>query len=174
MIERSKTKAKNSKRDRAARANKKRRLKMEGLEARQLLAANIFLPDVDLDLYDGPRNVGSVQALQLTEQEQITQSGQNDVIANAELIPLGNGPGQSDTIDLRGSMQYSLYTSDFAGINVDIDTFAFDLKLAMSLISRPWEPLARSIYLMSKESSGRVRILRHRVLLCRLTNSDHW
>ena len=50
MIERSKTKAKNSKRDRAARANKKRRLKMEGLEARQLLAANIFLPDVDLDL----------------------------------------------------------------------------------------------------------------------------
>ena len=65
---------------------------MEGLEARQLLAANIFLPDVDLDLYDGPRNVGSVQALQLTEREQITQSGQNDVIAKAELIPLGNGP----------------------------------------------------------------------------------
>ena len=128
MIERSKTKAKNSKRDRAARANKKRRLKMEGLEARQLLAANIFLPDVDLDLYDGPRNVGSVQALQLTEREQITQAGQNDVIAKAELIPLGNGPGQSDTIDLRGSMQYSLYTSDFGGINVDIDTFAFDLK----------------------------------------------
>ena len=25
-------------------------------------------------------------------------------------------------------MQYSLYTSDFGGINVDIDTFAFDLK----------------------------------------------
>ena len=165
MIERSKTKAKNSKRDRAARANKKRRLKMEGLEARQLLAANIFLPDVDLDLYDGPRNVGSVQALQLTEREQITQSGQNDVIAKAELIPRGNGPGQSDTIDLRGSMQYSLYTSDFGGINVDIDTFAFDLK-AGDVLDIATLGTAGTIDLFDEqESSGRVRILRLRVLL---------
>ena len=51
-------------------------------------------------------------------------------------------------------MQYSLYTSDFGGINVDIDTFAFDLKAGDVLLILTWEPLARSIYLMSKESLG--------------------
>ena len=69
-----------------------------------------------------------MQALQLTEREQITQSGQNDVIAKAELIPLGNGPGQRTPSIFADPCSYSLYTSDFGGINVDIDTFAFDLK----------------------------------------------
>ena len=126
MIERSKIKANNSKRDRAAKAKKKRRLTMEGLEARQLLAGDIYLPDVDFNSYNGPRNVGAVQALQLNEREQINESGKNDVIAKAELIPLGNGPGQNDTIDLRGAMQFSSFTS--TRFSADIDTFAFDLE----------------------------------------------
>ena len=128
MIERSKTKAKNSKRDRAARMNKKRRLTMEGLEARQLLAGDIYLPDVDLDTYDGPRNVGAVQALQMSEREQLNETGKNDVIGNAQLIPLGNGPGQNDTIDLRGAMSYQIFSSNPGSFSVDVDTFAFDLK----------------------------------------------
>lgn len=128
MIERSKTKAKYSKRDRAARVNKKRRLTMEGLEARQLLAAEIYLPNVDLDTYDGPRNVGAVQALQMSEREQLTESGKNDVIGTAQIIPLGNGPGQNDTIDLRGAMQYQIFSSNPGSFSVDIDTFGFDLK----------------------------------------------
>ncbi len=128
MIERSKTKAKYPKRDRAARLNKKRRLTMEGLEARQLLAAEIYLPNVDLDTYDGPRNVGAVQALQMSEREQLTESGKNDVIGKAQIIPLGNGPGQNDTIDLRGAMQYQIFSSNPGSFSVDIDTFGFDLK----------------------------------------------
>ncbi len=128
MIERSKNKAKHSKRDRVARVNKKRRLKMEDLEARQLLAAEFALPDVDLDTYNGPRNVGAVQALQLSEREQINESGKNDNIAFAELIPLGNGPGQNDTIDLRGSMQYEIFSTLPPTFSVDVDSFAFDLK----------------------------------------------
>ena len=128
MIERSKTKANNSKRDRAARIKKKRRLTMEGLEARQLLAGDIYLPDVDLDTYDGPRNVGAVQALQMSEREQLNETGKNDVIGNAQLIPLGNGPGQNDTIDLRGAMSYQIFSSNPGSFSVDVDTFAFDLK----------------------------------------------
>ena len=127
MIERSKNKVNKSKRDRAARAKKKRRLTMEGLEARQLLAGDIYLPDVNLNTYDGPRNIGSVQALQMNEREQLNESGKNDVIATAQLIPLGNEPGQNDTIDLRGAMAYSSFTN-FPTLSVDIDTFAFDLK----------------------------------------------
>ena len=74
MIERSKIKANNSKRDRAAKAKKKRRLTMEGLEARQLLAGDIYLPDVDFNSYNGPRNVGAVQALQLNEREPLVST----------------------------------------------------------------------------------------------------
>jgi len=128
MIERSKSKANNSKRDRAARMNKKRRLTMEGLENRQLLAAEIYLPDVNLKTYDGPRNVGAVQALQMSEREQLNETGKNDVIGTAQLIPLGNGPGQNDTIDLRGAMSYQVFSSNPGSFSVDVDTFAFDLK----------------------------------------------
>jgi hypothetical protein len=128
MIERSKTKSKYSKRDRADRVNKKRRLTMEGLESRQLLAAEVFLPDVNVPVYSQPRNVGTVQSLQMFESENVGQSGLNDYFNNADFIPLGNGPGQQDTIDLTGSMAYNVNPTDPFSFTVDIDTFAFDLK----------------------------------------------
>lgn len=128
MIERSKTKTKYTDRKRADRLNKKRRLVMEGLEARQLLAAEVFLPDVSVPTFTAPRNVGTVPAVQFFEREVFGQRGANDYFTNADVIPLGNGAGQRNTIDLTGSMSFSARPSDPFAFDVDIDTFAFDLK----------------------------------------------
>lgn len=128
MIERSKTKSKFSTRKRLARVNKQRRLTMEDLEARQLLAADVFLPDVSFPDSNGPRNVGTVQAVQQFESEKLAESGKNDTFSTADFIPLGNGPGQFNTIDLRGSMSFQTQPNSFLIFDVDIDVFAFDLK----------------------------------------------
>lgn len=101
---------------------------MEGLEKRELLAAEVFLPDVSIPIFSGPRNVGTVQANTVFESETIAESGQNDSIQRADFINLGTGPGQLNTIDLSGSMPFTVFPNDPTRTSVDLDTFAFDLR----------------------------------------------
>ena len=96
MIKRTESKSKCSRRERSERVKKKRRMMVEGLEKRQLLAAEVFLPDVDIPIFEAPRNIGTVQSFQAFESELLGESGVNDSIFGADFIPLGTGPGQQD------------------------------------------------------------------------------
>ena len=106
---------------------KRRSLKLEGLEDRRLLAALPPLP-IDLASFDGPRNVGSVASLALAESEPAGTIGLNDLFSVAEEIPLGNEPGQDNTIDLTGSLPVNQLPGNPPRFQTDLDTFAFDLK----------------------------------------------
>ncbi len=111
-------------------SRQKRRLIMEGLEHRQLLAASVFpLPQVDPDLFlpQLPRNIGAVQAVAGTEGETAGQSGVNDSIASATFINLGTLPDQDDTIDINGTMEVT-FDPNSGSLATDVDTFAFDLR----------------------------------------------
>ncbi len=131
MIERSKNTPKRSKRTRAERVNKKRRLMMEGLESRRLLAVFTDLPTApaptNLPVYDINRNVGAVQAFSFVESERANEAGFNDTQFDADFVPLGTGPGQQDTIDIFGALPVNTGTSQ-GGFRSDIDTFSFDLR----------------------------------------------
>ena len=109
---------------------------MEGLEDRQLLNAASGVPDVPnepLNTFDGPRNVGTVTAFSYNEQESSGEIGENDTIFTAELLPLGTGSGQEDTIDVRGAMPIDPF-GNLPGNNPpvnfisDLDVYAFDLR----------------------------------------------
>ena len=122
MFKRNNAKSSSSRRRQSDKPLKnKRRMMMEGLEDRRLLA-------VDLPTFTGPREVGTVQAFAYQEQETSVQTGLNDAIATAELVPLGTGPGQEDTIDLTGNMQFTAGGGQFPRFTADIDVFAFDLQ----------------------------------------------
>ena len=116
-------------RSRTKLSRRKRRLVMEGLENRQLLAASVFpLPAVDPDLFlpQLPRNIGDVQAVTVTEGETAAQGGVNDTLGTATFLNLGTGPNQLDTIDVTGTMEVTF--SPPGTFITDIDTFAFDLR----------------------------------------------
>lgn len=104
---------------------------MENLEQRRLLAAH-SLPlgpfDVSFQTYSGPRNIGTVQAFNYTEQERLGERGRNDSFQNAEVLPLGNGPGRHNTIDVRGTLSFGPSTPGGLGFASDIDIYAVDLK----------------------------------------------
>ncbi len=102
-----------------------RRLSMEGLERRQLLAANPLGPIPNAIDYDGPRNVGTASSFKYIEKEAAGVRGQNDSYLNAEFIPLGNGSGQRDTVDVSGSVSFQQVGGQFI---TDIDYFSVDLK----------------------------------------------
>lgn len=121
MIKRSESKSNYSPRKRSTRVTKKRRLIMEGLEKRELLAANI--PE-----YTGPRNIGTVQANIVFESETFQESGKNDFFQQADFINLGTGPGQLDTIDVTGSMSFTATQSVPPEFITDVDTFRVDLR----------------------------------------------
>lgn len=128
MIKRSESKPKDSNRKRSNRSSK-RRLKMEGLEQRQLLAGDILLPNVsNIPTFTGPRNVGTVQAATFIESESFGETDINDNYLTADFVPLGTGPGQQDTIDVTGSMSFTAFPNDPFRFDVDLDTFAFDLR----------------------------------------------
>jgi len=102
---------------------------MEGLENRQLLAADAGLlnPIIDPDILAGsqPRNVGTVQAFQVVEDEFATEFGRNDSFVNAQQIPeFGTGPGDQDTIDVTGTMV--LTQSPQGSILTDVDPYGAD------------------------------------------------
>ncbi len=123
MFKRNESKPESSRRrDRKDRVNKKRRLLMEDLEARRLLAT------LNLPTYDGPRNVGTVQATQFLESETILEVGRNDAFANADVVPLGTGPGQDNTIDVIGTLPFQQTTQFPPRFTVDLDTYAVDLR----------------------------------------------
>ena len=110
---------------------------MESLEQRQLLAGDVLPPIPVIDAFTGARNIGSVQSTPFTESELNGVQGGNDNIFSADLVPLGTGPGQSDTIDLTGSVDFQIRTPAVtqadgtitpATFNTDLDFFAFDLR----------------------------------------------
>ncbi|MGI9470071.1 MAG: Ig-like domain-containing protein [Rubripirellula sp.] len=123
MIKRNKSITKRSDRKRSLR-QRRRRLALQGLESRELLAGEFG----DIGIYTGPRNVGTVQANQVFESENISQAGQNDFYNTADFINLGTGPGQLDTIDLIGSMRFTATSTNPPEFITDLDTFAFDLR----------------------------------------------
>lgn len=98
---------------------------MEGLERRQLLAANPLGPIPGADDYDGPRNVGATSSFKYTEKEAAGIRGQNDSYLDAEFVPLGNLAGQRDTIDISGAVSFQQVGGQFV---TDIDYFSVDLK----------------------------------------------
>ena len=101
---------------------------MEGLERRQLLAAEVFLPAVDMPELTGPRNVGAAQSFTFNESEQPGELGENDNLFGADFIPLGTGPGQQDTIDITGTLPITAFPNDPLSFRADLDTYAFTLK----------------------------------------------
>ena len=110
----------------------RRRLLMEGLESRRLLAA---VPSVgstnatiDTDLFApvDPRNIGTVQAFQVNDVEVGNQIGLNDSRFSAQFIPLGTGPGEEDTIDIQGTM--AITASPQGNLRTDVDVYSFNLR----------------------------------------------
>ncbi len=101
---------------------------MEGLESRQLLAAEVFLPNVSVPLFTGPRNIGAVQATQHFEKETLGQTGKNDYYLSADYLPLGTAPGKQATIDVRGSLPVNSFTNNPFEFSTDLDVYAFDLR----------------------------------------------
>ncbi len=131
MIKRSESKSNYSPRKRSTRVNK-RRLMMEGLEKRELLAVILEPPTqpppTNLPEFPINRNIGAVQAFSAFESERINEDGQNDIISNADFLRLGTGPGQQDTIDVIGSLPVRTFIDNMSGFTSDIDTFSFDLR----------------------------------------------
>ncbi len=119
---------KNTKRAKAL--SKRRRLNMEGLEERRLLAVLTDLPTApapDLTEYTFNRNVGSVQSYTFTESESFLDMGLNDSIANADAVPIGTGFGQQDTVDVFGTLPVRTEQTQ-SGFAADLDTFAMTLR----------------------------------------------
>lgn len=119
---------------RLASGQRNRRLTVENLETRQLLAAAIgsggpaFVAGYGAIDNVAPRNIGTVNAFQFNESELSTGRGINDSRATAEFLPLGTLPGQQDTIDVRGNLP-PLTTSTLNGTQFeDVDFFRFNLR----------------------------------------------
>ncbi|MCG8653542.1 MAG: Ig-like domain-containing protein, partial [Pirellulales bacterium] len=102
---------------------------VEGLEQRQLLAGDTLpLIDPATLAVSPPRNIGTVPAVQFVESETTGQIGLNDSIVNAEVVPLGNGVGQQDTIDITGGLSFRQLAPGGVGFESDVDVFAVDLQ----------------------------------------------
>ncbi|TWT80067.1 Dockerin type I repeat protein [Planctomycetes bacterium CA13] len=147
-------------RKRVKHSKRNRRLMMEGLEQRQLLAGDVSpltIPTVsasEVFTYDGPRNVGAAtEAYIVQEAETAGTFGLNDSINAAQFIPLGNGAGQRSTIDLTGNLSFGSSAPGGIGFQSDIDTYAFDLKAGDILdISTHGVAFSYTVY----DESGRV------------------
>lgn len=108
-------------------ANSKRRLMLETLESRQLLAAGFSPGGVISGMRNATmaRNVGTVPAFTVIENERVGIVGVNDTKATAQHLPLGTLPTQRDTIDLNGSISL---VDVFQRVPEDIDWYSFDLR----------------------------------------------
>ncbi len=113
--------------------SRNRRLMVESLEARQLLAGDFttapgYLPGLGVIDNVAPRNVGTVTAFQFTESEAVNGRGINDSIQTAELVPLGTGAGQQHTVDVRGNLP-PLTNSPLNGTQFeDVDFYRVELR----------------------------------------------
>lgn len=120
-----------SKKDRKRRKTRtqSRKLFVQSLEARQLLAGDVVpIPTVDASLFAAqtPRNVGTVPSVVVQEVEQSNVVGVNDAINTAQFVPLGTGAGQDDTIDIQGFLLSS--NSQQGNTTTDMDFYSFDLR----------------------------------------------
>ncbi|MDE0863153.1 MAG: Ig-like domain-containing protein [Rubripirellula sp.] len=130
MIKRNQAKQTRSDKKRSARVSKRRRLNMEGLEERRLLAVMTGLPSSpapDLPEYTLNRNVGTVQAYTYNESESFLESGLNDSISNADVVPIGTGFGQQDTVDVYGFFPQRGDNTQ-TGFSADLDTFEMNMR----------------------------------------------
>ncbi len=112
---------------------------MEGLEQRQLLTAAPIIPTIPglptqpVNTFTGARNIGTVSAFAFNESESAGSFGNNDSIFTADFVPLGTGPGQKATIDIRGSLPVDSFINLPPPqlpllFNTDLDVYAFDLR----------------------------------------------
>lgn len=112
--------------------SRKRRLSMEGLESRQLLAVLTEIPiqpaPTNLPQFDAPRDIGTVVAANIIETEGLDASGLNNTRNTAQILPFGTGPGQEDTIDLSGTLPIIVSGTNTSGFSADIDVYGFDLR----------------------------------------------
>lgn len=114
----------------------RRRLLMEGLETRYLMAgagSGGTSPITGVGLTDDvqPRNVGAigVTAFRATESELSTGRGINDTFQTAQFLPLGTGAGQQHTVDVTGFLALQQTGSGLTGtLPEDIDFYSFDLR----------------------------------------------
>ncbi len=114
----------------------RRRLLVETLETRQLLAGGLgggFSQVPGEGLLDpvDPRNIGTVQAFQFVENELPGGRGLNDSIQTAQFLPLGTGPGQQSTIDIIGTLPTQVIGSGgpfSPSLPEDVDYYSFDLR----------------------------------------------
>jgi hypothetical protein len=110
----------------------KRRLWLEGLEQRQLLAVLTEPPTqpapTGLQVFTENRNIGRVPSFLFNETEGVTQAGRNDLRSNADFVPLGTGPGKQQTVDVSGSLPITNFDGNSGGLSADIDTFSFELR----------------------------------------------
>ena len=117
--------------DLADRSSKRRRMMMEGLEDRRMMAVLTEVPTQAIPAsfpnFDAVRNVGTVPSFVYSEMESFENSTQNNTRTTAEFLPFGTGPGQEDTIDVSGTLPFR--TTPANNVNLtDIDTYAFDLR----------------------------------------------
>ena len=117
---------------RTSERGKSRRLSLEGLESRQLMAVLTGVPTqsapADLPVFTTPRNVGTVPAFTVSEVESSDLTQLNNTRNTAQFLPLGTGTNQEDTIDLSGSLPINLSDGNTSGFSSDIDIYAFDLR----------------------------------------------
>ena len=93
MIKRSESSPSESRRQRTKR-EKRRRLKMEGLEQRQLLAGDVptLPPGFDFPTFTEPRNIGTVQAFAFNESESAAATLGNDTPQTADFVHWERAP----------------------------------------------------------------------------------
>lgn len=113
----------------------RRRLLMEGLETRYLMAGAVgggTSPITGIGLADDvqPRNIGAigVTAFRATETELSTGRGINDAIQTAQFLPLGTGAGQQNTIDVSGFLPQFNIGGLTGTLPEDVDFYAVDLR----------------------------------------------
>ncbi|MGB7344632.1 MAG: GEVED domain-containing protein [Pirellulaceae bacterium] len=128
----------NKRRDKKRSFKQRRRMMMESLEQRQLLAAEVVsLPSVTYPVYEQSRDIGTVQAFAYLESETNSTTGLNDTIQTANFVPLGTGPGQQSTIDITGALPFTTVRPPLSlpdgtivpqSFSADLDYFSFDLR----------------------------------------------
>jgi large repetitive protein len=100
--------------------DRKRRLTLEGLEKRNLMAG--------LPTNTGPNNVGRASAFQVLEAEGLGEIGVNDARNIAQPINLGLLPSQQQSIDIRGTLSIRDNQPGSPGFTTDIDYYRVELR----------------------------------------------
>ncbi|KAA1261150.1 Serine-aspartate repeat-containing protein D precursor [Rubripirellula obstinata] len=117
---------------RSSNSVKSRRLSLEDLESRQLMAVLTEVPiqpaPANLPQFDAPRNVGTVAAFNIAETESTNLDNPNNTRNAAQFLPFGTGSGKQDTIDVTGTLPVNTNVTNTSGFAADIDVYSFDLR----------------------------------------------